>query len=409
MCLETAISTMQQEFDEVTRWCHDFGLVINATKTKIMHIRAPNKQKETVNIFFQNPECPTSRKSDAIELVQSIKYLGVTIDEHFLWHEHITIVRKSMRSAMFALFHLERYSTKDVQKQVYYSLVESQLRYGVLAWGNAAKTHTDKLLNLQRRIVNMINKNHLHLKCLNVENIFRMTAVLEYYDDSSDLFHMVYTVVAKAFVYYLLPLSIIGALYILMANRLHISAREMPGEALGMQSRAQARARRHVARMVVAFVVVFFVCFFPSHLFSLWFQLNPQSQEEFNDFWHVTRIIGFCTSFLNSCANPVALYCVSGVFRQHFNRYLCCWCCKPAPRNRQHSTTGALDTSIMSTRRSTNYTRSSLHMNNNSGGHLNYHNHNNFQRQQSLQMQHSVINSNGGSSPTQSIILSDKR
>ncbi|XP_055918559.1 neuropeptide CCHamide-2 receptor-like [Eupeodes corollae] len=64
-----------------------------------------------------------------------------------------------------------------------------------------------------------------------------------------------YTVVAKAFVYYLLPLSIIGALYILMANRLHISAREMPGEALGMQSRAQARARRHVARMVVAFVV----------------------------------------------------------------------------------------------------------------------------------------------------------
>lgn len=30
------------------------------------------------------------------------------------------------------------------------------------------------------------------------------------------------------------------------------------------------------------------------------------------------------TSFLNSCVNPVALYCVSGVFRQHFNRYLCC-------------------------------------------------------------------------------------
>jgi hypothetical protein len=31
-----------------------------------------------------------------------------------------------------------------------------------------------------------------------------------------------------------------------------------------------------------------------------------------------------CFSFLNSCVNPVALYCVSGVFRAHFNRYLCC-------------------------------------------------------------------------------------
>lgn len=31
-----------------------------------------------------------------------------------------------------------------------------------------------------------------------------------------------------------------------------------------------------------------------------------------------------CNSFLNSCVNPVALYCVSGVFRTHFHRYLCC-------------------------------------------------------------------------------------
>lgn len=39
-----------------------------------------------------------------------------------------------------------------------------------------------------------------------------------------------------------------------MARRLHLSAREMPGELAGPQ-RAQARARRHVARMVVTFVI----------------------------------------------------------------------------------------------------------------------------------------------------------
>nr|XP_036669888.1 neuropeptide CCHamide-2 receptor isoform X2 [Drosophila suzukii] len=63
-----------------------------------------------------------------------------------------------------------------------------------------------------------------------------------------------FMVAAKALIYYLLPLSIIGALYIMMANRLHMSARNMPGEQQSMQSRTQARARRHVARMVVAFV-----------------------------------------------------------------------------------------------------------------------------------------------------------
>lgn len=63
-----------------------------------------------------------------------------------------------------------------------------------------------------------------------------------------------YNVVAKSIAYYFLPLSIIGVLYALMARRLHLSAREMPGEFAGPQ-RLQARARRHVARMVVTFVI----------------------------------------------------------------------------------------------------------------------------------------------------------
>lgn len=64
-----------------------------------------------------------------------------------------------------------------------------------------------------------------------------------------------YNVICKAIIYYILPLSIIGVLYVLMARRLHVSARDMPGEIAGPQSRAQARARRHVARMVVTFVI----------------------------------------------------------------------------------------------------------------------------------------------------------
>lgn len=61
--------------------------------------------------------------------------------------------------------------------------------------------------------------------------------------------------VAKSIAYYFLPLTIIGVLYILMARRLHLSAREMPGELSIGPQRAQARARRHVARMVVTFVI----------------------------------------------------------------------------------------------------------------------------------------------------------
>ncbi|KOB74651.1 Neuropeptide receptor A14 [Operophtera brumata] len=79
----------------------------------------------------------------------------------------------------------------------------------------------------------------------------------------------------KAIIYYFLPLVVISFFYILMARRLLASTREMPGALHGGQGEAQAKARKSVACMVLVFVIV-------------------------------------------------ALYCVSGVFRQHFNRYLCC-------------------------------------------------------------------------------------
>ncbi|XP_055387372.1 neuropeptide CCHamide-2 receptor-like [Condylostylus longicornis] len=263
-----------------------------------------------------------------------------------------------------------------------------------------------------------------------------------------DSFHSFYAksaVCCKAFIYYLLPLSIIAALYIMMARRLHVSAREMPGEMSGPQSRAQATARRHVARMVIAFVLIFFICFFPYHVFEVWFHVYPNAQSEYDTFWHILRIVGFCTSFLNSCVNPVALYFISGVFRQHFHRYLCCRH-NAQPSFRGHHSTGA-DTSFMSVRRSTtnNYRNSSVYINNNVNNYHNslhhHHHHHHHQQQQQqqqqfqklqqqqqqqlqqkqkeqlekqedqgLQLQHTVINSNGtGTSPPKSIILNENR
>ncbi|XP_040155068.1 neuropeptide CCHamide-2 receptor-like [Anopheles arabiensis] len=158
-----------------------------------------------------------------------------------------------------------------------------------------------------------------------------------------------YKTVLNSIVYYFLPLSIIGILYVLMAHRLHTSAREMPGENAGPQSRSQARARRHVARMVITFVIVFIVCFLPHHVVELWFHLNPHAEDDYDDFWHIFRITGFCLSFLNSCINPVALYCVSGVFRQHFHRYLCCRPMTVQRRIGLSSAGNACETSFVST------------------------------------------------------------
>ncbi|XP_038111361.1 neuropeptide CCHamide-1 receptor [Culex quinquefasciatus] len=153
-------------------------------------------------------------------------------------------------------------------------------------------------------------------------------------------------VLGKFLAYYAVPLCIIGIFYALIARHLIHSAKHVPGETQGTVR--QVKARRKVAITVLAFVVIFGICFLPSHLFMLWFYYNPNSQDDYNHFWHVLRIVGFCLSFANSCANPVALYCVSGAFRKHFNRYLLCEGSSSA-RRRRGDHMGHRDTSMTST------------------------------------------------------------
>lgn len=129
-------------------------------------------------------------------------------------------------------------------------------------------------------------------------------------------------VTVKFVVYYALPLLVISFFYVLMARHLVLSTQNLPGE-----SGRQVRARKKVAKMVLAFVFIFAVCFLPQHVYMLWWFMNfPASVEAYNGYWHALKIIGFSLCYMNSCINPIALFCVSGTFRKYFNRYLFCCC-----------------------------------------------------------------------------------
>lgn len=71
-------------------------------------------------------------------------------------------------------------------------------------------------------------------------------------------------------------------------------------------------------------MLLFTLCFLPTHIFFLWFYFAPNPIETYNVYWHTLKIAGFVLAYANSCVNPVALYCVSTTFRQHFRRLLCC-------------------------------------------------------------------------------------
>ena len=137
-----------------------------------------------------------------------------------------------------------------------------------------------------------------------------------------------YIVMFRFVAYFGVPLVAIGVFYLLMARILFLSSRHMPGEVgkSSTQFQKQTEARKKVAKLVLSFVIIFVICWLPRHIYLLWFYYDPA---DYNMFWHVFKITGFCFCFINSCVNPLALYFLSKQFRSYYNKtlfYICSRC-----------------------------------------------------------------------------------
>lgn len=166
--IQMATELMQQQLDITTKWCHDNGIVINAAKTKVMHVKPRHLIDSPIIIRYHNTEClhkqtqnPTTyieTCSTYIETVKVYKYLGIYVDNQFKWKEQIDDVRKKLRKTAYTLYHLSNCSTYCVLRQAYFSLAESYIRHGITAWGSAKYSKT--LQTTQNQLIKILWKNY---------------------------------------------------------------------------------------------------------------------------------------------------------------------------------------------------------------------------------------------------------
>jgi hypothetical protein len=135
-----------------------------------------------------------------------------------------------------------------------------------------------------------------------------------------------------------LPLSVIGFTYIKTALHLVKSSRISEGT-----SNLQLKTRRNTARIVVGLTVIFVISFVPYHVLSTYiicteiesdfYEITPFIILESNNNLEHIYLVSTCFLLLNSCLNPLALFCTSSQIRQHFKRYLTCFCKTNPPPN----------------------------------------------------------------------------
>jgi hypothetical protein len=128
------------------------------------------------------------------------------------------------------------------------------------------------------------------------------------------------------------PLFVIAFSYIMTARYLVKSSFANYEET----QNPQLYTRKNAAKIVLGLTVVFLISYGPMHIawayfiFKIDVKFNQQNDpvvwhEEFYIFYII--LLAIVLLLVNSCLNPVAIFCTSSQFRKHLKRCLCC-CCK---------------------------------------------------------------------------------
>ena len=133
-------------------------LHINFEKCCYMHFKpkSRNLQDKSKSLAEYEDCAPIEIDGKVITEVESIKFLGVIIDNKLSWTEHLSHVQNKLKIAIGTIKRIEPYIPKKSLKMIYHSLFESHMTYCISVWGNVAKTHLDRLFRLQKRCIRIL-------------------------------------------------------------------------------------------------------------------------------------------------------------------------------------------------------------------------------------------------------------
>ena len=80
----------------------------------------------------------------------SVKFLGVSLDEHLSWKEHIRYAENKIAKNIGLLYRAKPFLGKHSLLTLHYSYIHTYLNYANLSWASTNKTNLKKLLSQQK-------------------------------------------------------------------------------------------------------------------------------------------------------------------------------------------------------------------------------------------------------------------
>ena len=152
---------MNQDLDCLKDWLQGNKLSLNVLKTHAMVVGSRPKLKRISEEVSEQPSFFIN--GTQIETVERTKYLGVQLDCHLVWDEHIKGMRNKVSRALGFLKYAKKFLQQGTLSKMYRGIVEPHFRYCCSGWGCCGKTQIDALQRLQNRAARIVTNSSYHV------------------------------------------------------------------------------------------------------------------------------------------------------------------------------------------------------------------------------------------------------
>lgn len=177
--LKNLESAVNKELAKVLDWLTANKLSLNIKKSNFVIFHPYQKQvnyKVKLKIFDY-----ATNNFFLLECKRYIKYLGVIIDDRLSWTFHIDHVASKISKLVGIIAKMRHFVPFYTLLNIYRSLILPHISYGITAWGQAAQTHLNKILVLQKRLIRLMHFAQ-----------FKIHAIPLFYSSKLDTVNMIY-------------------------------------------------------------------------------------------------------------------------------------------------------------------------------------------------------------------------
>ena len=144
---------LNHDWDCVRKWLERNQLTLNTDKTCFMIFGTPQKL-----LNLQYTQIAIKVYNVPIKQVQSVKYLGVCLDQHMTWQDHVKYTSNKIASRLALLRRVRKYLTIDSAKLLANSLILPYYDYCSVSWSTCNKRTKDILIKQHKQMARIVLK-----------------------------------------------------------------------------------------------------------------------------------------------------------------------------------------------------------------------------------------------------------